>query len=327
MTVGCGNCRGCRYDRARDWQTRLIHERRFSERASFVTLTYNNAHLPDDYSVDPQHHTDFMKRLRWKYARTPIRFFMCGEYGDRHKRPHYHYILFGVDFREDRYLWRRTGSGFLAYRSPGLESVWQFGNSEVGDATAASCGYVARYVLKKVTGDVAEPYYTRVHPLTGEVVRVRTEFTRQSNKPGIGARWFELYGSDAFPSDFLIVDGRRVSVPRYYLKKLPEDERKAVQRRRRHRAYLRGTADQSAERLAVREEVQRLRLAKLVRELDGEDDDSVRVLPARQQDWHPQCPVLYAPPWRRRAGGDRSGEQSADHRWHAPGGLFVASAR
>ena len=46
---------------------------------SFVTLTYDDDHLPEYNSLNYKHFQDFMKRLRKSH--NGVRFYMCGEYG------------------------------------------------------------------------------------------------------------------------------------------------------------------------------------------------------------------------------------------------------
>jgi len=145
---------------------------------------------------------------------------LLAEYGDATKRPHYHLLVFGLDFRSDRYLWRKSAAGYLLYRSPTLEEIWPFGHCEIGDVTAQSAGYVSRYILSKVTGKAAEDHYRRVHPVTGECVNVQPEFIVMSRKPGIGAEWYSKFSADCFPSNFVIVDGDKRPIPRFYQKKL-----------------------------------------------------------------------------------------------------------
>lgn len=243
-----------------------MHEAKLHDRKCFVTLTYAPEHIPASNSVSRREMQLFMKRLR-KECGHSIRFFACGEYGDDGQRPHYHLMLFGIDFSADRTLWRKSGSGHLLYRSPTLEKLWPFGFSEIGSVTKQSAAYVARYVLKKRGGKLAESYYTRPHPATGELLRVDPEFIQMSNRPGIGHGWYELYAGDAFPSDFLIMDGKRVPVPRYYQKKLEEKEKFSVHIKRRANSW-KHQEDRTPERLATREEVQALKARLLVRKLE-----------------------------------------------------------
>lgn len=241
-----------------------MHEAQCHEAKCFVTLTYNNEHLPDDYSVSPRHMQLWHKRLRKKIG--SFRFFLCGEYGDQGLRPHYHVALFGYSF-PDRKLWGKSDTGYPVYRSAILETAWPFGNSEIGELTQESAGYVARYMLKKINGDRAPEHYRRIHPLTGEVCQVTPEFIRMSNRPGIGAAWYEKYAGDAFPSDFVVINGQKRPVPRYYAKKLEEKEKQKLVWERKKKA-ANHTDNNTPERLAVREESLALKVNKLKRTLE-----------------------------------------------------------
>lgn len=267
--VACGRCTGCRLEQAQQWATRIYHETLCHEDNSFVTLTYSDDNYPVSGSLDGEAMTNFMKRLRFRVGDVRIRFFGVGEYGEKNGRAHYHYLLFGYQF-PDLQLWRRSRSGFYLYRSPLLESVWPFGHCEVGMVSLSSGAYVARYCLKKINGSLAAEYYTRTHPVTGEIVTVCPEISRMSRMPGIGADWYAVMKDDAFPSDYVIVDGRRRKVPDFYLKKFRDEDavRWEFLRLMRLRKMSQNRADRSPERLAVREEVAVRRVLELPRELE-----------------------------------------------------------
>lgn len=266
MTVPCGRCIGCRLDRSRDWATRLHHEASLHPHNSFLTLTFSDDQLPNSFSVSTEDTQKFMKRLRKKVGK--VRYFACGEYGAApNYRPHYHLLVFGYDF-PDKYLWRKSPTGHLLYRSEMLEKLWPFGHSEIGSVTYESAGYVARYLTKKISGPIAQEHYSRVHPMTGEVVQVKPEFICMSTKPGIGAHWYEQFAGDAFPSDFLIINGKKVPVPRYYCKKLGEEALAEIKDKRAEKAEA-NAHNNTPERLLVREEVQHLRATKLLRGMES----------------------------------------------------------
>jgi len=190
-----------------------VHEAKLHERSCFLTLTYADENLPAGGSL---HYPDFQKFLkRVRRALGKVRFYMCGEYGDALDRPHYHCLLFGVDFSEDRYVWKRKHYGAL-YRSPLLERLWSLGHSEIGQVNFDSAAYVARYVMKKITGDLAPEHYKRVDQETGEVFMLVPEFTHMSLKPGIGAGFFHKFASDIYPGDFVVSRAKKVKPPRYY---------------------------------------------------------------------------------------------------------------
>lgn len=240
IKLPCGQCTGCKIDRAREWSVRCMHEAKMHEYNSFLTLTYNDEHVPLSGSLEYRHFQLFMKRLRESVG--AVRFFMCGEYGEENGRPHYHALIFGYDFPDKKY-WRKSPGGYPLYRSAELEKLWTFGNAEIGTVTMQSAGYCARYALKKVNGGGAKAHYGDRAP----------EFCRMSLKPGIGAKYFERYGDEVFPDDFVVADGVKVPVPRYY-EKLYKGELEDVKSARE--VYgAKFAKDNVAERLSVREEV------------------------------------------------------------------------
>lgn len=263
LKVPCGQCVGCRLERSRQWALRCVHEAQLYDENCFITLTYANEHLPDDYSVDVREFQLFMKRLR-KYAGKRIRFFHCGEYGEENRRPHYHALIFGYDFH-DKVL-HQVVRDVRYYTSETLQRLWPFGFCIIGDLTFESAAYCARYIMKKVTGEPAEAHYTIAHPLTGEIVRQRPEYITMSRRPGIAAEWFEKFKSDVYPDDFVVHRGVKMAPPKFFDKKLSEEELEAVKRKRKHRAH-RYLKDNTKDRLRVREAVTAERVSRLRRSL------------------------------------------------------------
>lgn len=285
ITVGCGQCIGCRLDHADEWATRLAHEGQMHDASCFITATYDDDHVPRDYSLKLLHWQGFMKRFRAAID-VKIRFCACGEYGEKGGRPHYHSLIFGFDFPDRQRV--GTRNGHPVYTSELFGRLWPFGSHEIGSAEAESAGYVARYCLKKQNGSKADDHYARVSPVTGEVHHVEREWMVMSRRPGIGASWYERFSGDAFPSDFLVVNGLRKPVPRFYLDKYAaahpgrsasprpgyflrdvasggEDQ---VKRGRKAKAVGPEVRwNNTAERLAVREEVRHSKLRLLKREL------------------------------------------------------------
>lgn len=264
----CGQCIGCRLDRSVQWSLRVMHEAQLHEENSFVTLTYDDDHLPYRNSLDYRHFQLFMKSLRRRLEGRRIRFYMCGEYGERFERPHFHAVLFGVGFR-DRTPIRRMESGASLYSSEFLSSVWTRGFASVGDVTQQSAAYVARYCMKKVTGRAASDHYSRVDDVTGEIFELQPEFSRMSLKPGIGADWFAKFHKDVFERDFVVMDGRKFKVPRYYDKRFSvmDPEGKDFVDLGRYKKLGSLGDDYTPDRLAVREVVQIARTNLLKRGL------------------------------------------------------------
>lgn len=254
VSVPCGTCLGCRLERAREWAVRCMHEAALHERSCFVTLTYDDAHLPEGRSLKPDDMVRFLKRLRHRQG-GGVRFFQCGEYGDENGRPHHHAILFGVDF-PDREFYRERG-GVRLDTSATLAQLWPYGFSTVGEVTFDSAGYVARYTLKKVG--------TSNLPKSGLV----PEYLTMSRRPGIGRGWIDRYVKDVYPSDELVVNGHVTKPPRYYddqaAKLMPKSLEEVKTRRRGAGA---SDPDATGSRLVVREVVKSAAVRGLERELE-----------------------------------------------------------
>lgn len=221
LTLPCGRCIGCRLEKSRQWAVRCMHESQCHEYNSFVTLTFDDDNVPHNNSLEYGSFQRFLKRLR-KWHSSKVRFYMCGEYGETTKRPHFHACLFGVFF-DDREVWKKSGSGSTIYTSEALSRLWPFGFSSVGDVTFESAAYVSRYITKKVTGPAADDHYRGFDSHTGEVVQLTPEFARMSLKPGIGALWYDKYKKEVYPNDEIVMRGAAMKPPRYYDKLLERE--------------------------------------------------------------------------------------------------------
>lgn len=228
LELPCGRCIGCRIARSKEWAVRCMHEASLHQENCFLTLTYDDDHMPDDGGLKKEHFQKFMKRLRWKYRHhPPIKYYMAGEYGtgpnDTLGRPHFHALIFGLDFG-DKYLWNEQRK---LYRSEELERLWPFGYSSIGAVNYKTSAYVARYVMKKITGEQAENHYRKVNPETGEEFKVIPEYNAMSLNPPIAKEWYEKYKADVFPHDYVVIDGRKVKTPKFYLNQLEAQDPEA----------------------------------------------------------------------------------------------------
>ena len=235
-----------------------------------LTLTYAPDKL-DSPSLNYAHFQAFLKRLR---ARFPDKFsyMVCGEYGETNPatgvkdggiyRPHFHAILFGFDFPEKKPV-KLIGQSDL-FRSELLDGLWGFGDCRIGGVTFESISYVARYIMKKVTGDLARAHYTLILP-TGEIIEREPEMFHASKNPAIGKRWFLKYGAAAYAHDSVIARGKEMMPPRYYDKLLPEVVRGMVLENRIKDGRKRA-ADHTDPRNAVREDVVEAGLKQFTRD-------------------------------------------------------------
>lgn len=258
------------------------------------------------YSLNKEHMQDFNKRLRIRFARgvdvykpdgsskcvyyaDKIRTFYCGEYGEvcancglsrRGKpcctceayvktfgRPHYHEILFNVDFPDKKY-WK-TVNGCRYYTSDLLSSLWSdpdtgkcLGFSTIGSVTFESCAYVSRYVTKKINGQMAKDHYQGLEP----------EFAEPSRRPGLAHDWIAKYWrSDVYPRDELVVRGHKCKPPHYYdeyLEKVDPEMYRQVSEARMTKASER-MSDNTAKRLSVKEQCLNARIKNLVRSMEN----------------------------------------------------------
>ena len=216
IKLPCGRCVGCRLERSKQWAVRICHEKQLHDSCCFITLTYDDKHLPKGNTLKQEDMTLFIKRLR-KALDHPIRYFYCGEYGSRTQRPHYHMCLFGENFIDSRKFYTSNFRGDVLYTSPFLEKIWQKGWCPFGDLTFDSAAYTARYILKKVNGPIAEEHYKGRSP----------EFICMSRRPGIGADWFKKFETDVTTTDSVRLSryNIRCQPPRYYDKLFKEFHR------------------------------------------------------------------------------------------------------
>lgn len=266
LQVPCGGCLGCRLDRARNWQNRIMHEKKYHELSCFLTLTYKPENIPAGGSLVKKHMQDFWKRLRKKHGAHKIRYFMCGEYGDQNGHPHYHAIVFGLDFADKR-KHSVTKRGDQIWVSEILDQLWGFGFCFLGQTTHESAGYVARYIMKKVTGEQADEHYKKVNTQTGEITNIQPEYIAMSQ--GLGRDFFDEHKDELFRRDSVIVKGKQNPLPKYYDKKMEEldpDRIKKVKRKRKQRAK-KDAANNTPDRLMVREEIKKSKISTLARNL------------------------------------------------------------
>lgn len=284
MSVPCGQCIGCKLERSRQWAVRIMHEVSMHDDNSFLTLTYDAEHLPDRKMLCMRDWQLFMKRLRKFFGTERISFYHCGEYGEECKncgeakracrcgtwestlgRPHYHAVVFGVDFPDKR-LRERNARGEPLFESDSLTRLWGNGIAVLGAVTFESAAYVARYCCSKITGERASEHYRRVDRATGEIYWLPPEYATMSLRPAIGRAWYEKYSADVVSTDSVVVRGMESRPPRYY-DKLRDSVELKLAKQKRTKGALKHSRDQSAKRLKVREAVKLASVKFLKREL------------------------------------------------------------
>lgn len=212
VPFGCGQCLPCRINRSRQWMWRQFLESLCHEENCFITLTYDRAHIPGNWQLEPDVVRLWLYRFRKAVRPLRVRFFLCGEYGEESFRPHYHLSLFGV-------------SGLTVVGNNTVSSIvertWGRGFVHVAEFNHLTAQYISGYVIKKLKDRK-----------DGRCWNV-PEFARMSNRPGIGASAMRVisrslidnaqdWKSGDVPHN-LRVGKRLIPIGRYLLNKLREE--------------------------------------------------------------------------------------------------------
>lgn len=135
--VPCGRCEACLRRRQQEWLVRLIKHQEKSWYSCFVTLTYDDEHLPEGMNVNKKDVQDYHKRLRallGEERSKEFKYYLVSEYGSDTLRPHYHAVYFGVDQRD----------------ADTIQRAWQNGFVKVDAVTEGRIAYVTGYVIEKL---------------------------------------------------------------------------------------------------------------------------------------------------------------------------------
>lgn len=228
--VKCTKCITCRINHAREWAIRIYHESCTNQVVSdslggyikggsiFLTLTYNDQSLPSDNGLHYRHIQSFLKRLRKAIEPQRFRFYCAGEYGSpQHTtRPHWHLILFGINFNQTRRFLKKNKNDITYYIDPIIKDAWGKGNHDFSDYTFGAGNYVAQYVTKKITGELADEHYRRTNKDTGETWNVEPELQRSSTRPGLGFDWWQANKEECKLNDHVKFNDKKYPIPQYY---------------------------------------------------------------------------------------------------------------
>lgn len=206
FNLPCGKCIECRLDYSLEWAMRCEHEA-YARPGVFLTLTYKeplkNARL--DYADFKR----FMNTLR-KTRGEGIGFYVCGEYGSKDKRPHWHALIFGYQPRDLKPL-KKNNLGDQLYYSEEVDRLWHENDPEkcptaIGDLNFKTAAYTARYSAKKL-----------VHGLDN--THDFNPIAKMSRTHAIGKAFLEEFHKEIFDSGYCMTfDGVKRPIPRYYRK-------------------------------------------------------------------------------------------------------------
>lgn len=215
LEIPCGKCLGCVAMRAQTWAIRAVHEAKSHKHNLFLTLTYDDEHLPDGGQLRPRDLTLFFKRVR--KAGYNVRYMACGEYGEQTLRPHYHAAVFGWNIPRDSYSLGRGG-----YTSPTIRLHWttelrdtrpggSLGGHSVDRFTPERAHYIAKYSLKADKRNYDNDGVYRQPP-----------YLTASRRPAIGKNWLLKYANDLVYGYLVMNEGHKSAIPRYYKKLLKQ---------------------------------------------------------------------------------------------------------
>lgn len=157
----CGKCPECLKKKQSGYMCRCIEEAKKRGNIWFITLTYSDEHLPyidEEPSLCREDIKKWKREVRRDYLKKngvkfpEFSFLLCGEYGPRTHRPHYHGFLCGLDRYHAMLLsqYWQDNFGFTVFKSIPFTSK---------DASCVA-RYVAKYCVKpeglKVFSDKAE---------------------------------------------------------------------------------------------------------------------------------------------------------------------------
>lgn len=225
LQFNCGKCHACRINYTSMWTLRCLFEldNWKTKGASFITLTYDDEHLPKDLGLHKEQLQDFFKRLRTnltrKYGKTfEIKYRACGEYGDKEKkylpfvhgqpsgiplgRPHYHSIVYGLDDMNDEHR-------EILAKSWKMCDPYMFDKNRKDNGMLPVCrediAYVCGYVHKKLNGNLGkETYGIRQSPFSLSSQGLGLDYAMNVN----------------WNRGFTTMAGQKIGIPKYFRDKL-----------------------------------------------------------------------------------------------------------
>lgn len=227
--IPCGKCWACQLNYSAEWATRIMLEAQKYDHNYFVTLTYDEEHVPvldhieyeevykvheevierkeitieNDgtwgFSLAPQHMITFLNSLRKYFERKGhkgIKYFYCGEYGETTQRPHYHIILLNCPLDITQFYDTHIDNNYKAHwKSKEIERFWNKGMMDLAECEWSCIAYVARYCTKKLDFSGDKRFYLN-QGLIPEYVRM---------SKGIGFDYFRQHKDEIYKNDEMIM--------------------------------------------------------------------------------------------------------------------------
>lgn len=232
--VPCGKCLECKINNSKQWALRSVAESCMHTDNWFVTLTYDDEHIPPSVLTYSRHSYEFgawhplvyedfqafkkrlLEYMRYHYNVSDIRFMMCGEYGPTNGRPHFHAIFYGLPLPDvvkhsEQSL---SGKNYVYLTSEIIFNCWSKGFVTIGECNWETSAYVARYVLKKFN-NLEEYDYQNLCFVNGWEP-LPPEMREASRRPGLGRPYYEAHKGEIYPLDKVVLPNGQVLKPCSY---------------------------------------------------------------------------------------------------------------
>jgi hypothetical protein len=135
--------------------------------------------------------------------------------------------------------------------------LWGYGYTVIGTVTWESAAYIARYVTKKINGEIAQKAYAGREP----------EYVTMSRRPGIAMDWLRKYSSDLYKHDKMVVRDKFICRPAKYYDKIYEsnEPRKMQILKYRREKNAKKQTNNTPDQLTLRESQQKQKVKLLYR--------------------------------------------------------------
>lgn len=206
LSVDCGHCVNCMIKKQSALEflakKELLSKYLNNQGASFVTLTYDDTHLPkNELGLVTLKRRDvqlFIKKMRrnmeYHNKKIPFKYIYCGELGSEGARPHYHIIFIGLtEYQVKQYT----------------KKLWDKGLCDIGVLAQGGIRYVLKYMTKALPPkDVKE---------LRENLNVQNPFVYHS--VGLGKEWI-LQNMDKIVEDGFSfnINGKKQLFPKYIMR-------------------------------------------------------------------------------------------------------------
>ena len=198
IPIPCNTCKVCKMNLQTYYSNRIYCAYKSHDVSAFVTFTYDDSHLPfnDGYINPTLRRLDshrYIDKIKHQLNSISFEYFLCGEYGDKLGRPHYHALFFGLDYQAHEKF---------------FQDSWKLGSVKVLPVTPQSFRYVTKYVSKN-TYALESNYsdYGQEKPFF--------MFSR-----GLGVKQYLLHRDEIEQNGYFVLDSKKIYINRYYFNKL-----------------------------------------------------------------------------------------------------------